>query len=60
MTRRHIDVSVDIVSRAIKGVQKAGIEVKSIRVEPSGAVVINGDNTPEPEETVAPKKVWAL
>jgi len=44
MSRRAIAVSVDIISRAIKGAKKAGVDVKTIRVEPNGAVVINGDN----------------
>ena len=43
MSRRHVEVSTDAVSRAIKGARKAGIEVKTIRIEPNGAVVINGD-----------------
>lgn len=43
MTRRHVEVSVDAVARAIKGAKKAGIEIRSVRIEPNGAVVINGD-----------------
>ncbi|KSV69827.1 hypothetical protein D9M68_748540 [compost metagenome] len=43
MGRRAIPVTQDAISRTIKAVQKAGLEVKSIRVEPNGAVVINGD-----------------
>jgi hypothetical protein len=43
MGRRAIPVTQDAIQRAIKAVVKAGIEVKTIRVEPNGAVVINGD-----------------
>lgn len=43
MGRRTIPVTQDAIQRAIKAVQKSGIEVKSVRVEPDGAVVINGD-----------------
>lgn len=58
MTRRHVEVSTDAVARAIRGAQKAGVEVKTIRVEPNGAVVINGDNAEIAEKAVA-KKVRA-
>lgn len=44
MGRRAVAFTEDSVSRAIRAVKKAGVEVKSIRVEPDGSVVINGDN----------------
>lgn len=44
MGRRTIPVTQDAIQRAIKAVVRAGIEVKTIRVEPNGAVVINGDS----------------
>lgn len=43
MGRRAIAFTEDSVSRAIRAVKKAGIEIRSVRVEPNGAVVINGD-----------------
>ncbi len=43
MGRRAVAFTEDSVSRAIRAVKKAGVEVKSIRVEPDGSVVINGD-----------------
>ncbi|MGV2098999.1 hypothetical protein [Rhizobium sp. 21-4511-3d] len=44
MGRRAVAFTEDSVSRAIRAVKKAGVEVKSIRVEPDGSVVINGDS----------------
>jgi hypothetical protein len=44
MGRRAVAFTEDSVSRAIRAVKKAGVDVKSIRVEPDGSVVINGDN----------------
>lgn len=44
MGRRAVVFTEDSVSRAIRAVRKAGVEVKTIRVEPDGSVVINGDN----------------
>jgi hypothetical protein len=43
MGRRAIAFTEDSVSRAIRAVKKAGVEVKTVRVEPNGAVVINGE-----------------
>lgn len=43
MGRRAVAFTEDSVSRAIRAVKKAGVEVKSVRVEPNGAVVINGE-----------------
>jgi len=43
MGRRTIPFTEDSVRRAIRAVKKAGIEIKTIRIEPNGAVVINGD-----------------
>ncbi|WP_157895502.1 hypothetical protein [Rhizobium sp. LCM 4573] len=44
MGRRAVAFTEDSVSRAIRAVKKAGVEVKTIRIEPNGSVVINGDN----------------
>jgi hypothetical protein len=44
MGRRAVPFTQDSVSRAIRGVKNAGVEVKTIRIEPDGSVVINGDN----------------
>ncbi len=44
MGRRAVAFTEDSVSRAIRAVRKAGVDVKTIRVEPDGSVVINGDN----------------
>lgn len=44
MGRRAVAFTEDSVSRAIRAVKKAGVEVKTIRVEPDGSVVINGDS----------------
>jgi hypothetical protein len=43
MGRRAVAFTEDSVSRAIRAVKKAGVEVKSVRVEPDGSVIINGD-----------------
>ncbi|MGO8242998.1 hypothetical protein [Rhizobium johnstonii] len=43
MGRRAVAFTEDSVSRAIRAVKKAGVEVKTVRVEPNGAVVINGE-----------------
>ena len=43
MGRRAVAFTEDSVSRAIRAVKKAGVEIRSIRVEPDGAVVINGE-----------------
>ena len=43
MGRRTIPFTEDSICRAIRAVKKAGIEIKTIRIEPNGAVVINGD-----------------
>jgi hypothetical protein len=42
MGRRPVAFTEDSVSRAIRAVKKAGIEIRSVRVEPDGSVVING------------------
>jgi hypothetical protein len=44
MGRRAVAFTEDSISRAIRAVRKAGVDVKTIRVEPDGSVVINGDN----------------
>lgn len=44
MGRRAIAFTEDSVARAIKAVRKAGVDVKTVRVEPDGSVVINGDS----------------
>lgn len=43
MGRRTVPFTEDSIVRAIRAVKKAGIEIKTIRIEPDGAVVINGD-----------------
>lgn len=43
MGRRAVAFTEDSVSRAIRAVKKAGIEIRTIRVEPDGAVVINSE-----------------
>lgn len=43
MGRRTVPFTEDSVSRAIRAIKKAGIEIRSIRVEPDGSVVVNGD-----------------
>jgi hypothetical protein len=43
MGRRTIPFTEDSVSRAIRAVKRAGVEVKTVRIEPNGAVVINAD-----------------
>lgn len=52
MGRKSVAVSQDAIVRAIAAVKKAGIEVVTVRVEPDGAVVINGDNQDRTEKTV--------
>jgi hypothetical protein len=44
MGRRTVPFTEDSISRAIRAVKKAGVDVKTIRIEPDGAVVINGDS----------------
>ncbi|MCF1453448.1 hypothetical protein GOZ80_05975 [Agrobacterium vitis] len=44
MGRRTIPFTEDSIARAIKAVKRAGVEIKTVRVNPDGAVVINGDN----------------
>lgn len=44
MGRRAVAFTEDSVSRAIRAVKKAGVEVKTVRVEPDGSVIINGDS----------------
>lgn len=43
MGRRNTPFTEDSVSRAIKAVKKAGFEIKTIRIDPNGAVVFNAD-----------------
>lgn len=43
MGRRAIAFTEDSVSRAIRAVKKAGVEIRTVRVEPNGSVVINGE-----------------
>ncbi|CDM57633.1 putative predicted protein [Rhizobium favelukesii] len=44
MGRRAVSFTEDSVSRAIRAVKKAGVDVKTVRVEPDGSVVINGES----------------
>lgn len=43
MGRRTVLFTEDSIVRAIRAVKKAGIEIKTIRIEPDGSVIINGD-----------------
>lgn len=43
MGRRLVPFTEDSVCRAIRAVKKAGVEIKTVRVQPDGSVVINGD-----------------
>ncbi|WP_165220351.1 hypothetical protein [Affinirhizobium pseudoryzae] len=43
MGRRKIPFTQDSVVRAIRAVKQSGIEIRSVRIESDGAVVINGD-----------------
>jgi hypothetical protein len=52
MGRRAAAFAEDDVARAIRAAKKAGIDVKSIRVEPNGAVVINGDSVEKSERAI--------
>ncbi len=52
MGRKTVAVSQDTIVRAINAVKKAGVEIKTVRVEPDGAVVINGDNPERIEKKV--------
>lgn len=44
MGRRKIPFTQDSVVRAIRAVKQAGIEIRTVRIEPDGTVIINGDN----------------
>lgn len=48
MTRKTSPIAQTTITRAVKGAEAAGISVKSIRIEPDGAVVINGDIANKP------------
>lgn len=43
MGRRKVLFTEDSIVRAIRTVKKAGIDIKTIRIEPDGSVIINGD-----------------
>lgn len=43
MGRRVIPVTQDAISRAVRGVERAGIKVRTVCVRSNGDVVINGD-----------------
>lgn len=53
MGRRAVAFTEDSVSRAIRAVKRAGVEVKTVRVEPDGSVVINGDSGDYSEKQLA-------
>lgn len=53
MGRKVVAVSQDAIVRAINAVKKAGIEVRTVRVEPDGAVVINGENVSDAQKPLA-------
>ncbi len=44
MGRRKIPFTQDSVVRAIRAVKQAGIEIRTVRIEPDGTVIINGDS----------------
>ncbi|WP_165220348.1 hypothetical protein [Affinirhizobium pseudoryzae] len=50
MGRRTIPFTQDAITRAIKAVQKAGVEIRTVRIEPDGTVVINGDRARSGDE----------
>lgn len=52
MTRKPSPISQATVTRTIKAAQAAGMEVKSFRVEPDGAIVITGDIAQKPMPVV--------
>lgn len=54
MGRRQVAFTEDSVSRAIRAVKKAGIDIKTIRIEPNGAVVINADGDLREEDFSVP------
>lgn len=48
MGRRTVPFTEDSIVRAIKAVRKAGVEIKTVRINPDGTVVINaGDGFTE-------------
>lgn len=53
MGRRAVAFTEDSVSRAIRAVKKAGVVVKTVRVEPDGSVVINGEKAEYSEKQLA-------
>lgn len=59
MGRKTVAASQDHIVRCIAAVKKAGIEIKTVRIEPDGAVVINGDDQRNPaKEEVRKVKAW--
>jgi hypothetical protein len=40
MGRRTVPFTEDAIVRAIKAVRKAGVEIKTVRIEPDGTIVI--------------------
>lgn len=55
MGRRTVPFTEDSIVRAIRAVKKAGIEIKTIRIEPDGSVVINGGGDMPQEDVDQPK-----
>lgn len=41
-----------LLKRSIQAVEKCGMSVNTIRIEPDGAIVINGDSVQKPPATV--------
>lgn len=41
-----------MLKRSIQAVEKCGMSVNTIRIEPDGAIVINGDSAQKPTATV--------
>lgn len=53
MGKRQSVITQDHIYRAIAAVKKAGIEIKTIRIEPDGSLVINGDRHNVEEKDLA-------
>jgi hypothetical protein len=56
MGRKAILVDQGTIIRALAAVKKAGIEIRTVRIEPNGAVVINGEGSATEGRELAPEK----
>ena len=52
MTRKPSNVSEATIRRSIKAVEKCGMSVNTVRIEPDGTIVINGDIAQKPMPVV--------